>query len=204
MLAVAAVVVALVVASRPPLQFAVTADIGGGIQLAQVNLGVAVTVLLAFAALCRAVAAVCASAVVRWVEWSQVSGVTVFLVAQLNGVHDVAALVAVYALTSGATLFLVLHERGDASRWPFSFGAAVAIVPWGIIAFYQVGSIVVGQNPTALVRVTTIVLLVAAGLYWYAGYTRSHRAQMVVVSLSTIVFAGLTVAAITTATAVAN
>ena len=182
-LAVQAIVVGLIVASAAPVLLPVTADFGGGIQLTSVNLGAAVTVLLAFSALCRGVAVVRPSPLVRWIEWSQVSAITVFLVAELNGVRDVAALVSLYALTAGASLFLVLHRRSDAGLWPFSFGAAVAIVPWGVIAFYQIGAIVAGDSPAPLIRVVTIAMLAIAAVYWAAAFRTgpSERAHALLV-----------------------
>lgn len=165
-LAAQAVLVAVLVASLSPELLPVTADFGGGIPVASVNLGAATVVLLVFAALGRLVRP---TPVARFIEWSQIAGVVVFLLAQLNGVTDVAALVSLYALTAGATLFLVLHEGAekDRSRWPFSFGAAVAIVPWGVIAFYQIGGLATGSDPGFAVRILTIVLLLISSAYWY-------------------------------------
>ena len=44
------------------------------------------------------------------------SPVLVFLIAQLNGLPDVAALVVLYALSAAASLFLLLDERSGAGR----------------------------------------------------------------------------------------
>ncbi len=184
-LAIQAAAVAAVLATRQPTSLAVTADIGGGIQLASVSLGVAAVVLLVFSAVARVAAMVWANPWVRWVEWSQVSAVVVFLVAQLNGVQDVAALVALYALTAGASLFLVLHERFDRSTGAFSCGAAVAIVPWGIIAFYQVGAIVLGDEPSFLTRVLTLAMLLLAAAYWFAmRLAIAERAHTIIVAMT--------------------
>lgn len=205
LLAAQALVVGLLVATVPAVLLPVTADFGGGIQLTTVNLGAAVVVVLAFAAVCRTAAAVWRTPVIDWIEWSQVSAVTVFLVAQLNGVQDIAALVALYALTAGATLFLVLQQSADTGRWPFSFGAAVAIVPWGVIAFYQIGVIVAGANPAPLIRVITIVMLAVAAVYWAVALrTRfSGRASAVVSGVGTSLFAWLVVAGLFAAAIVA-
>ena len=183
---------ALLTATDPVL-LPVTADFGGGIQFAAVNLGVAAVTLLVFSALCRAIDAVRPSPVIRWVEWSQVSGIVVFLVAQLNGVTDVAALVALYAITAGASLFLVLHERAADSTWPFSFGAAVAIVPWGVIAFYQVGAIVVGGDPQLLVRTLTIALLLLASAYWYDARLARVKGRLIIAERAHTILTTLTV-----------
>lgn len=185
--------VGLIVANVQPLLLPVTVDLNGGVTLAAVNLGTAVVVLLAFAALCQGAAALWPTPVIRWVEWSQVSGVTVFLIAQLNGIRDVATLVALYALTTGASLFLVLHERAGAGRWPFALGAAVGIVPWGVIALYQIGAIVVGDDPAPLIRVITIGMLAVTVAYWLAAFRRglSGRSHPVLIVIGVSLFAWL-------------
>jgi Heliorhodopsin len=195
LLAVEAVVVGLIVAIAQPLLLPVTADLSGGITLTAVNLGIAIVVLLVFAALCRGAAVLWPTPVIRWVEWSQVSGVTVFLVAQLNGIRDVATLVALYALAAGATLFLVLHERAGAGRWPFALGAAVGIVPWGVIAFYQIGAIAMGDSPGPLIRVITVGMVAVAVAYWLATFhhRRAGWAHPVLIVISVSVFAWLIV-----------
>ncbi|WP_309619650.1 hypothetical protein [Salinibacterium sp.] len=194
-LAAEAVIAGLIVANMRPLLLPVTADLSGGITLTAVNLGTAVVVLLAFAALCQGAAVLWPTPVIRWVEWSQVSGVTVFLLAQLNGIRDVATLVALYALTAGASLFLVLHERVGAGRWPFALGAAVGIVPWGVIAFYQIGAIVVGESPDLLIRVITVAMLAVSVVYWLAAFhcRRAGSAHPVLIAISVSVFAWLVV-----------
>ena len=193
LLAMQTIIVGLLVANATPLLLPVTVDIGGGIQLTTVNLGAAVAVLLAFSAVARGAAVWWPSPVIRWVELSQVSAITVFLVAQLNGVRDVAALVALYAITAGSTLFLVLHTRTHAGRWPFSFGAAVGIVPWGVIAFYQVGAIVAGAGPAPLIRVITVAMLAVAAVYWLLAYRPmfSDRTHTIVTTVGTSLFAWL-------------
>ena len=204
LLAAQAIAVVLLLSGTSPVLLPVTADFGGGIQLTAVNLGVAAVTLLVFSALCRAIDAVRPSPVIRWVEWSQVSGIVVFLVAQLNGVTDVAALVALYAITAGASLFLVLHERAAESTWPFSFGAAVAIVPWGVIAFYQVGAIVVGGDPALLVRVLTIALLLLASAYWYDARLARVKGRLVIAERAHTILTTLTVSVLAWAVVVGS
>jgi len=204
LLAAQAIAVVLLLSGTSPVLLPVTADFGGGIQLTAVNLGVAAVTLLVFSALCRAIDAVRPSPVIRWVEWSQVSGIVVFLVAQLNGVTDVAALVALYAITAGASLFLVLHERAADSTWPFSFGAAVAIVPWGVIAFYQVGAIVVGGDPQLLVRTLTIALLLLASAYWYDARLARVKGRLVIAERAHTILTTLTVSVLAWAVVVGS
>jgi hypothetical protein len=138
-----------------------------GSSLTTVNIALAVVILVAFAALMRF--ASLGGWDLRWIEQSQVSAITVFLVAQLNGITEVAALVPLYALSAAGTLFLVLHSRsGD--RLTYIFGAAVGIVPWGVIAFYQIA-----LAPSLLVRVITLAMLAVAISTWAAAYRKSSR-----------------------------
>lgn len=106
----------------------------------------------------------------RWVEYSQVGGIVAFLVAQINGITEVISLVPIYALGAGVALLLVLHDRrsapGRAGLLAFSFGAALGVVPWGLIAFAQIGGTVVGVGANALVRVVTVAALLGLTAVW--------------------------------------
>ena len=99
----------------------------------------------------------------RAVESSLSASITVFLLAELNGIHELGALVAIYALTSAAVLFGVLQQRPSdpPSQLPGVFGAMVGIVPWGVIAWYEIAPMVVdGPGPASWVRAVTLVALV--------------------------------------------
>lgn len=108
----------------------------------------------------------------RWLELSQTAGITVVLVALLNGVSEAGVLVAVYALAAGAVVLLWLQDRhttpGRSGLGAFSAGAAIAIVPWGVVALYQVTRLVVGEPVSDLVSVGTIALLVLAAAQWFS------------------------------------
>ncbi|MFC5791084.1 hypothetical protein EDM22_04540 [Agromyces tardus] len=151
------------------------------VDIAAVDLGVAVLVLLAAGAIVRFALLVPALAVrrseatavgrntVRWAEWSQVSAVTVFLVAQLNGITEVTSLVPVYAMTASAVLLLALQERsggGAAGRRLAAVAAVVGIVPWGVIAFAQIGATVTSGAPAVTVRIITLAMLAIAVAVW--------------------------------------
>jgi len=104
----------------------------------------------------------------RWWEWSFTLPIAVFLVAQLNGVAEVPALVLVYAVTAGAVLTAALQELVPTGpRLPLMLAAAVGIVPWGVIAFVQVGAGLAGHPPSGVVRVLTLVALVGAAAFWW-------------------------------------
>ena len=115
----------------------------------------------------------------RWIEFVFSSSITLFLVAQLNGISDIGALVLSYAITSGMTLFSVLQERAVRSAsermLPLWFGAAIGIVPWGVIAFHQVSALVLGQPPSALVRVITLTMLAFAFAFFVSHWRDQRR-----------------------------
>lgn len=143
------------------------------VTLSQVDLGVAVAVVLALVAVARVLPARRA-----WVVDPLLSTpITLFVIAQLNGVRDVGALVGVYALASAGVLFAVVQDRsatrGPASRVPLGFGSAVGIVPWGIVAFHQVGAGAVGHPLPGIVVVVTLTALAAAVAEFVA--TWQHR-----------------------------
>lgn len=199
-LLVVAAVVAVVGASRPWLALPVTATFtlppappseGTAelvlaevpVEIAVVHLPTAVAVLLVYLAVvrflsilppirARRLAAVAADHhLVRWIEFSQTSGIVVFLVAQLNGITEVTSLVPLYALGAASVLLLVLHDRrtdeGRAGLWAFSFGTVVAIIPWGVVAFAQIGGTLAGVGGSVLVRVATVLALLGIAAVWF-------------------------------------
>lgn len=115
----------------------------------------------------------------RWLEFAFTSSIRIFLIAQLNGVTELGALVPIYAITSGLVLCSVLQERVTVTAGhpllPLCFGAALGIVPWGVIAFHQLGAGVVGDGPTPIVRVTTLVLLAAAFVFFITQWREQRR-----------------------------
>ena len=73
----------------------------------------------------------------RWVEYSLSSSVMIFVIAQLNGISDYAALLAIFGVNVSMILFGWLQEQytkpGDGQLLPFIFGCITGIVPWLII-----------------------------------------------------------------------
>jgi hypothetical protein len=73
----------------------------------------------------------------RWVEYSLSSSLMIFLIAQLNGISDYAALLAIFGVNVSMILFGWLQEKytqpGDGQWLPFMFGCIAGIVPWLII-----------------------------------------------------------------------
>jgi len=70
----------------------------------------------------------------RWVEYSLSSSIMIFLIAQLNGISDYAALLAISGVNVSMILFGWLQEKyaqpGDGQWLPFIFGCIAGIIPW--------------------------------------------------------------------------
>ncbi len=77
---------------------------------------------------------------VRWVEYSISASVMIVLIAQVTGISDVAALLAVFGVNASMILFGWLQEKyhspGDGGWLPFLFGTIVGLVPWVAVVLY--------------------------------------------------------------------
>ncbi len=77
----------------------------------------------------------------RWVEYALTSSMMIVLIAQVTGITDVGALIAIFGVNAAMILFGWLQEQYEqpGGGWlPFVFGCVVGIVPWLIIAFFVV------------------------------------------------------------------
>ncbi|OII39520.1 hypothetical protein BIU98_10590 [Curtobacterium sp. MMLR14_010] len=178
--------------------------------LSHVDLGAAMVVVLALSAAAWALSAGAGArssgAGARSSWWSGAldplltTPITLFVVAQLNGIRDVGALVGVYALASAGVLFAVVQRRDDratgGSRVPLGLGSAVGIVPWGIVAFHQVGAGIVGHPLPGIVVVITLTALVAAVAEFVATWRRQLVAAAVLRTAGFALVAWLVVAAL--------
>jgi hypothetical protein len=76
----------------------------------------------------------------RWVEYAFSSSLMIVLIAQLCGISDVAALLALFGVNTAMILFGWLQEKyeepGGRGWLPFVFGCIAGIVPWIAIAVY--------------------------------------------------------------------
>lgn len=76
----------------------------------------------------------------RWVEYSLSSSIMIWLILAINGVTDIGALVAMFAVNAAMILFGALQEKyeqpGSGKLLPFIFGSLVGIVPWILILVY--------------------------------------------------------------------
>ena len=148
----------------------------GRLELLRVDAAAGVIVLVVLAGLAMLVGS---GPSARWIEFSLTSSITVFLVAQLNGVSDIGALVLIYAATTGMVLFAVLQDRVLVSRGhpllPLCFAAALGIVPWGVLAFNQIGAGLAGLGPSVIVRLVTLVMLASAATFFVSQWRGAHR-----------------------------
>lgn len=76
----------------------------------------------------------------RWVEYSVSSSIMIVLIAQLTGIADAVALLAIFGVNASMILFGWLQERyhqpGDGGWLPFIFGCIAGIVPWlGVLVY---------------------------------------------------------------------
>jgi hypothetical protein len=78
----------------------------------------------------------------RWVEYSISSSVMMVLIAQIVGISDAAALIAIFGVNASMILFGWLQEKfetpGSGGWVPFIFGCIAGIVPWLAVALYVI------------------------------------------------------------------
>jgi len=78
----------------------------------------------------------------RWVEYSLSSSIMIWLIAQITGITDVAALFSIFAVNASMIMFGALQEKyetpGNGKALPFIFGCMTGIVPWIVIAIYVI------------------------------------------------------------------
>jgi len=75
----------------------------------------------------------------RWVEYSLSSSIMIVLIAQIVGISDVAALMAIFGVNASMIFFGWLQEKFEkpgGGMLPFVFGCMSGIVPWLIIVLW--------------------------------------------------------------------
>ncbi|MFC5176139.1 heliorhodopsin HeR [Nocardioides taihuensis] len=76
----------------------------------------------------------------RWVEYSMSASLMIVLIAQLVGIADIAALLALFGVNAAMILFGWLQEHyeqpGSGGWLPFVFGCLAGVVPWLAIGIY--------------------------------------------------------------------
>lgn len=78
----------------------------------------------------------------RWIEYFFSSSIMIVLIAQICGISDVGALLAIFGINACMILFGALQEKyekpGKPSWIPFWFGCFAGIIPWIAIAVYVI------------------------------------------------------------------
>lgn len=78
----------------------------------------------------------------RWIEYFFSSSIMIVLIAQLTGISDIAALLAIFGINACMILFGALQEKyekpGKPSWIPFWFGSFAGIIPWIVIIIYTI------------------------------------------------------------------
>ena len=89
----------------------------------------------------------------RWVEYSLSASLMIVLIAQLTGIADIAAIIALFGVNASMILFGWLQEHyespGGGGWLPFVFGCLAGVVPWLAIGVYLLspGSASTAQAP---------------------------------------------------------
>ena len=104
-----------------------------------------------------------------------------------------------YAAAAGGALLRSLHRPGG-DPMPLRWWAVLGIVPWGAVAFTQVGGILVGSPPSIAVRVLTVVVLAASIAEFVVAYRRRDAPAAVWVQLLLVAAPGLLLAVLVLST----
>ena len=101
----------------------------------------------------------------RWVEYSLSSSIMIVLIAQLTGISDAVALLAIFGVNASMILFGWLqekyHQPGDGGWVPFIFGCITGIVPWlGILLYVLAPGSTSDAEPPAFVYGIIVSLFV--------------------------------------------
>jgi hypothetical protein len=78
----------------------------------------------------------------RWIEYFFSSSIMIVLIAQITGISDIAALLAIFGVNASMILFGALQEKyekpGKPGWLPFWFGSFAGIIPWIAIVIYTI------------------------------------------------------------------
>ncbi len=101
----------------------------------------------------------------RWVEYSISSSVMIVLIAQVTGVADVIAIIALFGLNATMILFGWLQEKyenpGNGGWLPFIFGCITGAIPWLALLFtvFSIGGVGESAAPTFVYFVVLTIFL---------------------------------------------
>jgi len=92
----------------------------------------------------------------RWIEYSLSSSLMIVVIAQLTGITDVAALIAIFGVNASMILFGLLQEHDHqpgGSMLPFWLGCVAGIVPWLAIFVYAWSPGLAGTPPAFVIAI---------------------------------------------------
>ncbi|QOD94648.1 hypothetical protein [Chryseoglobus sp. 28M-23] len=118
----------------------------------------------------------------HWIAVSQSLGITVVIIALLNGAAAASTIILAYALAAAGGLLGWLQDRAPrltqsrAHLWPYAFLTVLVIVPWGVIALVQITGLALGAPASDGVRVTTLVVLAATAAWAVAEWAIARPA----------------------------
>jgi len=99
----------------------------------------------------------------RWIEYFFSSSIMIVLIAQITGISDIAALLAIFSINACMILFGALQEKyekpGKPSWLPFLMGSFAGIIPWIGIAVY-VAAPGVSASPPGFVYAIIVSLFI--------------------------------------------
>jgi hypothetical protein len=100
----------------------------------------------------------------RWTEYSLSSSVMIWLIAQITGITDIAALFSIFAVNASMIMFGALQEKyerpGSGGFLPFVFGSMTGLVPWIVILIYFFA-----PGSTSEVEAPAFVLVIIVSLF---------------------------------------
>jgi hypothetical protein len=78
----------------------------------------------------------------RWIEYFFSSSIMIVLIAQITGISDIAALLAIFGTNASMILFGALQEKyekpGKPNLLPFWMGSFAGVIPWVAIVIYVI------------------------------------------------------------------
>ena len=87
----------------------------------------------------------------RWIEYFFSASIMIVLIAQICGITDIAALIAIFGINASMILFGAVQEKyeqpGKAGWTPFWFGCFAGAVPWIAILVYLISPGVSASPP---------------------------------------------------------
>ena len=106
----------------------------------------------------------------RWVEYSLSSSIMIVLIAQLVGITDVAALIAIFGVNASMILFGWIQEKyetpGSGGWMPFIFGCIAGIVPWlAIVVYFIAPASGRSESAPAFVYVIVVTLFILFNIF---------------------------------------